>query len=253
MVRGNEGENMAEHFKLNEVENETFYVFPKGLLLNPLYRELSNTARIVYAILRDRMELSKKNGWVDEEGNIFLIFPVEHIGEIINANRSTVLRALKALKDVGLIKTVRQGLTMPNKVYVMKLQKCDLSKCQKCDFESWQKCDSNDTDYFSDTKSNDTDMGAKPKKKRKAFIPPTYEEVEAYRVEKGYHFDSKRFIEHYEASDWHLGNGKKVRYWKQCCATWEGNENKHSSSKYGMSKEEQAKRLVEETLAEMRG
>jgi hypothetical protein len=73
-------------------------------------------------------------------------------------------------------------------------------------------------------------MGAKPHRKRNVFTPPTFEEVEAYRLEKGYNFDSKRFIEHYEASDWHLGNGKKIRYWKQCCATWENNAKKYGET-----------------------
>ena len=78
--------------------------------------------------------------------------------------------------------------------------------------------------------SDDTPpIGAKPHKPRKQFVPPTLEEVEAYRLEKGYNFDSKSFIEHYEASDWHLGNGRKVRYWKQCCATWENNAKRYSS------------------------
>jgi hypothetical protein len=95
-------------------------------------------------------------------------------------------------------------------------------------------------------------IGATPKNKHKTFIPPTLEEVEAYIAEKGYSFDAKRFIDHYEASDWHLGNGKKIRYWKQCCATWENNANKYKSGTTSYtSREDYAQKLLEETLADL--
>ena len=90
-----------------------------------------------------------------------------------------------------------------------------------------------------------------PTKNKKQFIPPTLEEVEAYIAEKGYSFSAKQFIEHYEASDWHLGNGKKIRYWKQCCATWENNAKKYHTSKPSESKKEYADRLLEEALAQL--
>lgn len=92
-----------------------------------------------------------------------------------------------------------------------------------------ENCLENNT-VMNNTKE-DIYMGAKPHRKRKTFEPPSLEEVEAYVAEKGYSFNAKQFIEHYEASDWHLGNGRKVRYWKQCCATWNKNANRYSPSK----------------------
>lgn len=52
---------------------------------------------------------------------------------------------------------------------------------------------------------------------------PTVDEVKAYVQERGYHFDAQHFFDYYEASDWHLANGRSVRSWKQCCVTWERN------------------------------
>ena len=71
---------------------------------------------------------------------------------------------------------------------------------------------------------NDALKKKKAKKAEKKFVPPTIEEVDAYIKEKGYHFDAKRFVEYYEADDWHYGvgsNRKKVANWKRCCQTWE--------------------------------
>lgn len=70
------------------------------------------------------------------------------------------------------------------------------------------------------------------KRTKKAFVPPTLEEVEAYIREKGYHFNAQAFIDYYEADDWHYGkdnNRKKVSNWKRCCATWDNNNNNNTS------------------------
>lgn len=69
----------------------------------------------------------------------------------------------------------------------------------------------------------------KKQNKRKTFVPPTIEEVQAHIEAKGYHFDARQFFDYYEASDWHFKNGKPVRNWKQCCVTWEGNH--HSTTR----------------------
>lgn len=68
------------------------------------------------------------------------------------------------------------------------------------------------------TEESSTD---KPTTKKKNICHPTIEEVKAYVLEKGYHFDPQEFFDYYEAGNWTLGNGKKVTSWKRCCVTWE--------------------------------
>jgi hypothetical protein len=53
---------MGEIYKLGDIDNERFYQIPKSLLINPKYHKMSNTSKLMYAILKDRMELSRKNG-----------------------------------------------------------------------------------------------------------------------------------------------------------------------------------------------
>ena len=69
----------------------------------------------------------------------------------------------------------------------------------------------------------------KTNNRRKPFVPPTIEEIQAHIEAKGYHFDARQFFDYYEASDWHFKDGKPVRNWKQCCVTWEGNH--HSTTR----------------------
>jgi len=78
--------------------------------------------------------------------------------------------------------------------------------------------------------------------KKKVFSPPTYDEVDAYIREKGFHFDAKDFIDYYEADDWHYGTGtkrKKVESWKRCCLTWEKQRRPEETDMFSQQEEEE--------------
>lgn len=95
---------------------------PKELYTNARYKTTtSNDAKMLYALLRDRMELSRVNNWVDNDGTIFLIFKREDLADMLGICTTTVWRAIKQLKEVGLIAEKRQGLNKPNLIYIGKI------------------------------------------------------------------------------------------------------------------------------------
>ena len=67
-------------------------------------------------------------------------------------------------------------------------------------------------------------------KKEKGFNPPSLDEVKAYIKEKGYRFSPNDFYDYYASANWHKGDGKPVRNWKQCCATWESHAHGNASN-----------------------
>lgn len=76
-------------------------------------------------------------------------------------------------------------------------------------------------------KLKESNTGNKPsnntsKKKNKAFIAPSLEEVEKYCKERKNNVDAKRFYDYFTASNWIDSTGKPVRNWKQKIITWEG-------------------------------
>lgn len=75
-----------------------------------------------------------------------------------------------------------------------------------------------------------------PKKPKKKFVPPSYEEVKAYIDEKRLNVDAQKFFDYYEAGDWHDGNGKAVKSWKQKCLTWD----KHDTSSHSYKEQPKA-------------
>ena len=75
------------------------------------------TAKLVYSLLLDRTSLSKKNGWVDEKGHIYIVFPVANIAQTIRKGMTVVKEALRELEKAGLIERKRH-FSVPNTIYV---------------------------------------------------------------------------------------------------------------------------------------
>lgn len=133
-------------YKINEVTQHKYYQVPKELYTNLRYKTTTNNdAKMLYALLLDRMELSRTNGWVEDDGTIFLIFKREDLADMLGICTTTVWRAIKQLKEVGLIEEKRQGLNRPNLIYIGKI---DYSVPEEKEPE-------NDKNKIADTPSND--------------------------------------------------------------------------------------------------
>ena len=93
-----------KYFEPGETEKYQFYKIPKILLTEPIFREnLDATAMILYGIMLSFTELSQKNGWIDENNHIYIIFPVDKVVEEFGISKKTAIRILKSLENVGLI------------------------------------------------------------------------------------------------------------------------------------------------------
>jgi len=110
-----------DYFYGKEADTFTFYRIPKLLFTEPMFKDLSSEAKILYGLLLDRMSLSVKNGWFDEEGRAYIYFAIEDIAELLNCGKNKAVRSLQELVDdtgVGLIEKKRQGQGKSNILYV---------------------------------------------------------------------------------------------------------------------------------------
>ncbi len=80
--------------------------------------DLTQTAKVLYAVLLDRANLSRANGWIDEGGNIYIVFPLNKMADLVDKGPSTVKNAMNELETAGLIERRRCGNGMPNRIYV---------------------------------------------------------------------------------------------------------------------------------------
>ena len=116
-------------YKVNETLNHKYYQIPQELFINPLYKNaLNSDSKLLYGFLLDRLSLSIKNNWHDENGNVYLIFTRKEVQDKLNLSDKTVIKAFKQLSDVNLIYEKKQGFSKPKLIYVAKIQHINLEK-----------------------------------------------------------------------------------------------------------------------------
>ena len=97
--------------------------FPKFLL----DAQLSHTAKLLYALLLDRATLSRKNNWTDEQGRIYVVYPIPKLAQTLGCSFSSITRSLTELTNAGLIKRTRSGFSKPSRIFLKiphTAQKC---------------------------------------------------------------------------------------------------------------------------------
>ena len=108
-----------ERISARQVQSsERFYRIPKIFVESPLYKPMSTDAKFTYAILKDRFELSLRNNWIDKNGDVYLIYTITELQEILGYGNKKVIKLKKELQEYGLLEEVRQGLNKPNLLYL---------------------------------------------------------------------------------------------------------------------------------------
>lgn len=108
-------------YKVNEYLENTFYQVPKELFTNPYYKKLNSDSILLYALLLDRLSVSRKNEWIDEDGNVFLLFSRKEVEKKLKLSDKTVTKAFKLLAEHKLIYEKRLGFRKKNIIYVGKI------------------------------------------------------------------------------------------------------------------------------------
>ena len=91
-----------------------YFQFPKFLMHLPI----SQNAKFLYMILYDRARISRKNSWIDNKGNVYMIFPIDELSVQIGKCKSSVKIALKELDEAGVLVRRSGGFSKPNHLYV---------------------------------------------------------------------------------------------------------------------------------------
>ena len=79
-----------------------------------LMTDLTQIARLLYSLLLDRATLSQKNGMADEQGRLYVIFPIEKLSTALDRSHMTVKNALNELETAGLIERKRGPMSRKN-------------------------------------------------------------------------------------------------------------------------------------------
>ena len=104
-----------------EAEQFSFYRVPRLLIKDKRFKGLSSDAKLLYGLMLDRMSLSVKNRWFDEDNRAYIYYTVEEIMNDIGCSHGTCAKIMAELdnkKGIGLIEKKRQGLGRPDIIYV---------------------------------------------------------------------------------------------------------------------------------------
>ena len=102
-----------------ESERYNFITIPKLLMKDERFNHISAEAKLMYDLFLDRNSLSQKNGWLDEENRVYIIYTIEEIKKDLGCATEKVNKVLKELESIGLIYRKRNGKRKANYIYVM--------------------------------------------------------------------------------------------------------------------------------------
>ena len=110
-----------EYYYGIEAEQFSFYRVPRLLIKDERFKGLSSDAKLLYGLMLDRMALSMRNGWLDDENRAYIIYSVENIAEDLGCSKPTCTKIIKELDSdsgIGLIEKKRRGQGKPDIIYV---------------------------------------------------------------------------------------------------------------------------------------
>ena len=104
-----------------EAEQFSFYRVPRLLIKDERFKKLSSDAKLLYGLMLDRMSLSIKNKWFDDNNRAYIIYTINSIMEDLGCGKEKAVKVLAELdntKGIGLVEKVRRGLGRPDIIYV---------------------------------------------------------------------------------------------------------------------------------------
>ena len=120
-------------------EQFSFYRIPRLLIKDQHFKGLSSDAKLLYGLMLDRMALSMKNHWLDNENRAYIIYSISNVMDDINCSKPTCVKIMKELDSFGLIERKRKGLGKPDIIYVKNF--AVLEDSQEQDEESSDSAD----------------------------------------------------------------------------------------------------------------
>lgn len=95
---------------------------PRWLFSDPRYNDLSLDAKMTYTFLLNRFQLSRRNKWVNDRGEVFVIFPRRALASELRICEKRVSSAFAALSALNLIWEKRLGRGAANHIFLARVQ-----------------------------------------------------------------------------------------------------------------------------------
>lgn len=151
-----------DYFYGQQSQQFAFYRIPRVLFTDNRFRKISTDGKVLYGLLLDRVFLSQENGWVDEEGRVYIIFTLDAIRKAMDCSEKSAIKYLTELEEFGLIERIRQGLGKPSLIYVKNFIDQEKLRVMTCKNYSSPTVKVTGTDQYNlqpnNTNYNNTDL-----------------------------------------------------------------------------------------------
>ena len=107
-----------DYYYGSQADQFSFIRIPRMLLTEDTFSSLTLQSKMLYSVLLDRMSLSMKNGWFDEENRVYIIYQISEIQTDLGFSKRKAMDYLSELEEFGLVKKKKRGFGLPNIIYV---------------------------------------------------------------------------------------------------------------------------------------
>lgn len=234
-----------DYFYGAEADQFAFYRIPKELMVNSEFNKLSSDAKILYGLLLDRMNLSRKNNWIDDKNRVYIIFTLNDAMYQLGKSHTTCSKLFKELEKYQLLSKIVRGLGKPaiiylhnvfrNKAQILNFQDTEIqsakiwkSRVQESGSLDFQNLAPNNNKY-NNTYLNNNNSCCCSSNNNNIYIPKK-EHIKNYINNNNYTFDPEYFYNYYSSRNWYIGN-KPIENFDQLKSIMDNWQKKESVTK----------------------
>lgn len=111
------------YFYGEQANQYSFIRIPKELVVGEEFSSLSVYAKVLYGILLDRIGMSEKNKWLDEESRVYIVYSIEDIQADMGISKRKAIECLTELEKLGLVEKRKRGKGLPTQLYIKNFNK----------------------------------------------------------------------------------------------------------------------------------
>ena len=112
-----------KYFHGGEAEQFSFFCIPRTLIKDERFHGLSTEAKLLYGLMLDRMGLSLRSGWLDNDNRVFIFYTLQEVQETLRCGHNKATRIFNELEQYDLIERIKQGQGRPAKIYMKNFAK----------------------------------------------------------------------------------------------------------------------------------
>ena len=107
-----------DYYYGSQADQFSFIRIPRILLTEEMFSSLTLQSKMLYSILLDRMSISMKNGWFDEENRAYIIYQISEIQTDLGFSKRKAMDYLAELEKFGLVERKKRRFGLPSIIYV---------------------------------------------------------------------------------------------------------------------------------------